>query len=1477
MNAIFFVRFLTAGLLVLTGISLPAAENSLLWHTQKRQTNQAGASLLSQERVEADPKKTAIIVCDMWDKHWCQGASRRVAEMAPRMNQVLKSAREQGVFIIHSPSETMEFYRETPQRKRAQAAPRVTPKVPLQRWNRLDTNREPALPIDDSDGGCDCLPQCKNYRAWSRQIPALEIAEQDAITDSEEAYFLLEQKGITHVVVMGVHANMCVLGRPFSIRQLVSQGKKVFLMRDLTDAMYNPRKAPFVTHFRGNELIIGHIETYWCPSLTSVDFLGGAPFRFQEDPRPELVFMIGEDEYDTARTLPAFAEAELDPNRHQFTHVFADDKKPAFFPGFEALRRAQMLLVSVRRRLIGSEETGLIREFIKAGKPVVAIRTSSHAFASRRPEESKLGWSNFDQEVLGASYQGHYPKPPAQGPFTVVEVVKEAKQHPIVRDLPAPSEKFTSHLYKYRNFASTVTPLLYGQVEGHKESEAVAWVNTADNRRVFYTSLGSAEDFEKPYFKTLLRNGILWSLNQPIARKTTAASGGSNPEALSPEAARASFQVPEDLEIEQVLSEPVVRQPVFLNFDERGRMWVVQYLQYPQPAGLNMVSHDRWWRAVYDRVPPPPPRHFKGKDKITIHEDTNGDGTFDTHKTFVEGLNIVTSVAQGRGGVWVLNPPYLLFYSDRNRDDIPDGDPEVHLEGFGLEDTHSVANSLRWGPDGWLYAAQGSTVTANIRRPGEKNVVPSMGQQIWRYHPETRRYEIFSEGGGNAFGVEIDAQGRIFSGHNGGNTRGFHYMQGAYLRKGFEKHGPLSNPHAYGFFEPMSHPAVERFTHNFIVYEGGNFPERYQGRLFGVEPLQGRVVFSAREPVGSTFRTEDLGYAVKSSDQWFRPVDIKLGPDGAIYLADWYDSQVAHLRSHEGQYNDQDGRIYRLKRKGADPVNSINLAAMPSQKLLTWLQHSNWWQRQTALRVLADRGNDSKLIAPLKKIVAGGDRGSLEALWALHAVGGLSSAVPAALRHADPQVRLWTVRLLGDDHRDHEGLVRLARDERNVEVRAQLACTARRLSLEPCLAILGALIEGDRNNDARLPLLIWWAMESHALENREVMVRWVSSQKGPLVQDHLLERLMRRYAEAGSASDLQACLRLMELTRSEAALGRLLKGFEQAFQGRSIAHLPTELLAALQKAPGKSLALRLRLKDPAAIEEALALVANEKSSPAFRADAMRTLGEIGDAKFFAMVLPIVPGLKDPALQKAALQSLVHATNEQVAAGVIQVMPHLKGENQEVALELLATTAGGRKLLAGAMESGKISPAWISATVRQQWKQHPDPALRGMAARLDTAVPEPKSDLALLEKVVRDGAGDPYQGKKIFNSACSACHRLFGQGGELGPDLTSFQRQDVGALIKQIVAPSAEIREGYEGWMVSTRDGRSFSGFLVQTNARTVVLRTPAAPELSLARPEIEEMERSSLSLMPEGLLDPLSSEQIRNLFAYLRSTQPLND
>ena len=276
------IRFASIGLafllLVLTWIGLHASDIELNIRFQEK--NASGDFVLIDEQRTVSAKRTAIVVCDMWDQHWCKGATKRVAEMAPRMNQVISKARELGVLIIHCPSSTMDFYKDHPGRNRAMAAPVAQTKIPLQRWCHLDPDQEAPLPIDDSDGGCDDSPQCENYKAWTRQIETINIYEEDVITDSAEAYNVMVQEGITNVIVMGVHTNMCVLGRPFSIRQMVYQDQQVFLMRDMTDTMYNSRMRPFVSHFKGTDMVVDHIEKYWCPTITSADILGGEPFAF---------------------------------------------------------------------------------------------------------------------------------------------------------------------------------------------------------------------------------------------------------------------------------------------------------------------------------------------------------------------------------------------------------------------------------------------------------------------------------------------------------------------------------------------------------------------------------------------------------------------------------------------------------------------------------------------------------------------------------------------------------------------------------------------------------------------------------------------------------------------------------------------------------------------------------------------------------------------------------------------------------------------------------------------------------------------------------------------------------------------------------------------------------------------------------------------------------------------------------------------
>jgi nicotinamidase-related amidase len=244
-----------------------------------------------QRKEKWDPKQTAIIVTDMWDRHWCESASDRVAELAPVMNEVIAEARSLGVMVIHAPSGTLDTYKDTPQRKRAADAPHheAPTAIDLHQWCYLDPEKEAQLPIDDSDGGCDkpCADgePCVEESVWSSQIDAIEIKENDFISDNgQEVYNIFMEQNIENVIVMGVHLNMCVLGRSFAIRQMTNLGKNVVLMRDMTDTMYNPEMPPYVSHFKGTELVVEHVEKYWAPTILSSDITGKPAFKFREDP-----------------------------------------------------------------------------------------------------------------------------------------------------------------------------------------------------------------------------------------------------------------------------------------------------------------------------------------------------------------------------------------------------------------------------------------------------------------------------------------------------------------------------------------------------------------------------------------------------------------------------------------------------------------------------------------------------------------------------------------------------------------------------------------------------------------------------------------------------------------------------------------------------------------------------------------------------------------------------------------------------------------------------------------------------------------------------------------------------------------------------------------------------------------------------------------------------------------------------------------
>ena len=485
--------------------------------------------LIRQETWAAN--QTAIIVCDMWDSHHCLNAVRRVQELAPRVDRLVSHLREQNATIIHAPSSCMPFYQTHPARLRALNTPAAgTFPAEIDTWcDQIPSEQQAAYPLDQADGGEDDDPlehqhwveqlklQGRDPRApWQRQIAAIRIDEQmDYISDSgSEIWSVLLARGIKQVMLVGVHTNMCVLGRPFGLRRLSQAGMPVVLVRDLTDTMYNPDSWPYVSHFTGTDLIVQHIERWVCPTISSNQILGGSEFRFSQDKRPQLTMIIAEDEYQTEISLPAFAAKHLGQH-FRVTYAWGSDQHRDRVLSLEDLAHADALLISVRRRPLVESDMQLIRNWVGLGKPMIGIRTASHAF-SLRGKQTLAGtqqWPEFDSQVWGGSYTNHY----GNDLKATLSLVETATAHPVMQAIGNPFTLTSGgSLYKTAPLAASTYALMMGRIDD-QPAEPVTWTNVrADGGRSFYTSLGHVDDFSQPQFEALLAAGVHWACDQPI-------------------------------------------------------------------------------------------------------------------------------------------------------------------------------------------------------------------------------------------------------------------------------------------------------------------------------------------------------------------------------------------------------------------------------------------------------------------------------------------------------------------------------------------------------------------------------------------------------------------------------------------------------------------------------------------------------------------------------------------------------------------------------------------------------------------------------------------------------------------------------------------------------------------------------------------------------------------------------------------------
>ncbi|MDX1928482.1 MAG: c-type cytochrome, partial [Pirellulaceae bacterium] len=800
-----------------------------------------------------------------------------------------------------------------------------------------------------------------------------------------------------------------------------------------------------------------------------------------------------------------------------------------------------------------------------------------------------------------------------------------------------------------------------------------------------------------------------------------------------------------------------------------------------------------------------------------------------------------------------------------------------------------------------------STVTANIRGV-------EFQQGVWRYHPLTREFELFCEGGGNSWGLDFDRTGRLFYSTNYGGFTMLHGVQGGYFVKSFGKHGALHNPHAYGYFDHVPHANFRggHVTVGGIVYQEDLFPEVFRNQYVAGDLLGHGVYWHHIQPRGSTVQTAHAGELLVSHDSWFAPTDVTTGPDGAIYVTDWNDARTAHP-DPDADWDRSNGRIFRLAPKGAKMPATIDFAKLSHEALNRVRQHSSQWYVRRArqelvrrLRQLDPSFKSAEALAQQQTLFKDATNSkdeivALEALWTLHSIGGFDEErAQQLLSSPHVSVRMWTVRFLGDSkwlspelaHRLDE----FAETEPDVSVRQQLACSAARFPANQAMPIINANINRDIDgNDPYLPLLWWWAVEKHSLEGREEVLKrflrptvWTSQ----LGRDVLLTRLIRRYAAERTVEGLNSVVSLLNAAPDDASRrglwSHVLLGWQEQPRDSTFAGWTTQvsqhelaklLLQDWQLARDDlqltQLAVNLRLPEPIAAATTEAF--DTKSELSRRVALLHMLSGLAEPKLIDAVLVVLESEQDLAVRSAALQVLarfedVRITQQLIACHQSSTPESLKSQVRDV----LLGRASSAKAWLTAIDRNEIEASSTSLEQVRRVALLGDSQLDALVTKhfgkLQSSSREEKlAEVRRLNNDLRAGEGDARSGRELFTKHCAACHQLFGEGMKIGPDLTSANRQDRDFLLVSLVDPSSVIRKEFVSVVIQTTGGRVLTGLAIDRNDASITIADAKGEKQVVLNSEIDELRDSEVSMMPDNLYLQLKPQELRDLFAYLQT------
>ena len=1014
---------------------------------------------------------------------------------------------------------------------------------------------------------------------------------------------------------------------------------------------------------------------------------------------------------------------------------------------------------------------------------------------------------------------------------------------------------------------------------------------------------------------------------QPQKRKDMAAG-------LSPGDAAKQMTVPPGFKVQLAAGEPMVHQPIAMCFDHKGRLWVAEAHTYPLRAPDG-----------------------EGKDKILIFEDTTGDGVFDTSKTFIEGLNLVSGLEVGFGGVYVGAAPYLMFIPDRNGDDVPDKssplapreEPSsanvndvssvttgsagtglvtrsvtvtlqfpkdvppgaiVLRDGFGWEDTHETLNTFIWGPDGWLYGCHGVFTHSKVGRPGaaEKDRLP-LNAAVWRYHPQKDIFEAFMNGTSNPWGVDFNDKGQAFLTacvipHL------WHVIQGGrYLRQG----GQHFNPYTYDDIKTIAdhahyagniadsawwghEPKASGATADAggghahcgaMIYLGDNWPDEYRNQIFFNNVHGNRINCDILEPEAGTsgfvgHHGKDLMLA---NDHYFRGINLRYGPDGSVYLIDWYDKNACH-RTNPEIWDRSNGRIYRITYGDVKP-QSVDMHQMSDTQLIEAHSHRNDWYARTARKTFMEKGLSDYATVALSKLAVDGSLAvelRLQYLWTLHACGAISETMTLQLLNdKEEYVRAWAIQFELEDNATSDTVVKrmqeLATSDPSAVVRMYLTSAMQRLPNAQRWGIASALaMHGEDAEDHNLPLMIWYAVEPLVADNPEQAIELALKTEIPTLRRFILRRAAAQndtlpavVAALGGTKDVELQLLIMEEMMA-------------SFEGRVAIPMPdawNETYEALTKSKEQDVRdradqLAVLFGDQRVFGPMRALLADPQQEIARRRQALDVLVK-GQDKVAADVLLSDAVLTNVDLQATAVKALSTLGNDKTPTTLLDHYNKLRNEVRADAISTLVSRPAWTKLLLASIGSGAVPSSDLHAYhVRQILSfnnKELNDLLKAHWGEIRETSTDRKQQVVAWKKELTPkllAKANVGNGRRIFLKTCQNCHLLFGTGGQIGPDITGSNRSNLDYILENMLDPSAVVGRDYQMTVVALKDGRAITGLLKQESDSALTIQT-INDKVVVPKSEIEERNLSSVSMMPERQLDPMTKEEVRDLIAYLGS------